>query len=646
MKKYIFAISAVLLARMILSSSCLGAEAVTNKMEDFIGVLKSDVGLEQKVAACRELGLVGNKEAVPVLAGLLSDEKLAHMARYGLEQIPDPAVDEAFRTALDKLKGQLLVGVINSIGDRRDVVAIEPLSKLLKDSDQQVARAAAAALGRIGTVEAGKALDEAIDQAKSVELQFLCEELLACAGTLVSQRKESKALGFYEKMSKADVAGRIKAAATRGVILCSGRINLLVEQLNSDDQLMFAMGLRVAQELKGRKVTSALIFQVGRLPAEKVIQLVQVLGKRKDKAAVKELITLTKNGDKNVRKAAITALAEIGDSSAAPVLMELLRDTDSEIVQIASISLASLPDPAVNADVVKMLDCPESVIRVRMLDLVGQRRIKKALPVIMNAMDDKDETVRIAAIRNVGVMAGMEELPVLLDKIIKSTNTVEISTLEKAVSSICSTGSDQDVCVQKLTETLSKANPSSKPALLRALRVVGGPAALKVVRGAIADSNKNVHSAAIRVLGEWKTTDVVPVLLELAKGSSEQVDKILGLRGYLGMASRREIPQKERLAICKEAVSMIQRDEEKKMLLGALGSIANAGSLNLVMPYLDEPGVRIEAAATVMAIAEKRGRKQNISMAKNALQKVVKITDNPSIAKRAEELLQQIEKEK
>jgi len=197
-----------------------------------------------------------------------------------------------------------------------------------------------------------------------------------------------------------------------------------------------------------------------------------------------------------------------------------------------------------------------------------------------------------------------------------------------------------------LKDALAKANPASKPAFLRALRVVGGPAALQIVRGAVADSSKDVHSAAIRVLGEWKTADVVPILLELAKSSGEQADKILSLRGYLGMATRREIPQKERLAICKEAVSLIQRDEEKKMLLGALGSIANAGSLNLVMPYLDEPGVRIEAATTVMAIAEKRGRKQNISMAKNALQKVVKITDNPSVAKRAEELLQQIEKEK
>ena len=64
--------------------------------------------------------MVGTKEAVPVLAALLADEKLAHMARYALEPIPDPAVDEAFRAALGNLKGRRLVGVICSIGVRRD----------------------------------------------------------------------------------------------------------------------------------------------------------------------------------------------------------------------------------------------------------------------------------------------------------------------------------------------------------------------------------------------------------------------------------------------------------------------------------------------------------------------------------------------
>ena len=48
-------------------------------------------------------------------------------ARFGLEGIPDPAVDEALREAATKLQGRQLVGVIDSIGQRKDAKAVDLL---------------------------------------------------------------------------------------------------------------------------------------------------------------------------------------------------------------------------------------------------------------------------------------------------------------------------------------------------------------------------------------------------------------------------------------------------------------------------------------------------------------------------------------
>ncbi len=115
-----------------------------------IAILKDrEAPVFAKAKACQRLALVGDKTAVPALAALLSDPKLAHYARFGLEPIPDPAVDQAFREALGKLKGKLLVGVINSIAVRKDPGAVDALGKLLHDDDPEVAQAAWAALGRI-----------------------------------------------------------------------------------------------------------------------------------------------------------------------------------------------------------------------------------------------------------------------------------------------------------------------------------------------------------------------------------------------------------------------------------------------------------------------------------------------------------------
>ena len=105
-----------------------------------IAVLKSDAPRKAKADACRELGRVGTRDAVAPLAALLCNEELSHMARYGLEPIPDPSVDTALRDALDKVKGRLEVGVIGSIGVRRDPKAVPALVKRLGDSDPRSLR--------------------------------------------------------------------------------------------------------------------------------------------------------------------------------------------------------------------------------------------------------------------------------------------------------------------------------------------------------------------------------------------------------------------------------------------------------------------------------------------------------------------------
>ena len=135
------------------------AQTVAPKGDEakLIAVLKSaDASRKDKIDACRQLAIIGGKDSIAPLAALLGNEELSHNARYALEPNPDPAVDEALRDALGKVKGGPLVGVIGSVGVRRDAKAVGALAKLLGDSDAVVARAAARAMGKIGTTEAAE----------------------------------------------------------------------------------------------------------------------------------------------------------------------------------------------------------------------------------------------------------------------------------------------------------------------------------------------------------------------------------------------------------------------------------------------------------------------------------------------------------
>jgi HEAT repeat protein len=187
--------------------------------DKLIAVLNSGAGQKEKVDACRSLAVIGTKEAVPALAALLGDEKLSHMARYGLEPIPDPAVDEALRDALGRLKGRPLVGVLGSIGVRRDAKAVQPLAKMLEDPDADVVRTAARALGKIGTSDTAKLVVERVDGAPAALRPAVADACLSCAEALLTQGKRGEAAAIYERVAKADLPKHFRVAAAHGLIL-------------------------------------------------------------------------------------------------------------------------------------------------------------------------------------------------------------------------------------------------------------------------------------------------------------------------------------------------------------------------------------------------------------------------------------------
>lgn len=189
-------------------------EFLTLGEAELIGIVQAPgSSVFAKNVACRRLALVGTKNAVPALAALLADAKLAHYARFALGPIPDAAVDEALRAQLGKLKGRLLVGVINTIGQRRDERAIGPLGKLLRDGDVEVAQAAAAALGNIGGPVAARTIRDALGKAKGPLRAAVADAGLMCAESLLEGGDRRGALELYETLSRRDIPKPVRMAA-------------------------------------------------------------------------------------------------------------------------------------------------------------------------------------------------------------------------------------------------------------------------------------------------------------------------------------------------------------------------------------------------------------------------------------------------
>jgi HEAT repeat protein len=642
-----------LMVAAVLALSCAASFAQSpqptgaEQEKKLIAVLQSSAPDKEKADACRELARIGTKDAIAPLAALLPDEKLSHMARYGLETIPSPAVDEALRAAAGKLHGKLLVGVIGSIGVRRDTKAVKLLANLLHDSDNDVTQAAARALGKVGDQAAAKALLDALPSVSQANQLAFCEGLLRCAETAAASGNRKGAIAIYDRLRELSAPHQVRTAALRGAILTrqEAGLPLLAPALHSDDYTMALAAVRTSQEMPGTPVTRLLAGELAGLPADRKILVIQTLANRGDAAASPALFTAARSGEKSVRLEAIRALAEMGNPSDLPVLMDLLSDTDHDIAQAAQEGLASLPGKDVDAAIMTMLADGAGTHRIIAMDLIVRRRMTSAVPALLDAAGGSDSKLRIAAVQKLGELAGPADLPPLLNLLGKAKSPEDLEATEQALSAVCLKATKPDACVSQVEARLAESQPAQKCALVRVLGAVGGASALQGVRSAVNDPNAEVHAAAIRVLGGWSTADAAPALLDLAKAASNPTDKMICLRGYLALAGHADLPTDQRLTMCRQAASLVRKDDEKKLLLAALGSISSIEALDLIRPYLDDQATKEEASTGVVDISDKL--LQGADAAKAApkliepLDKAAQATSSADLTARAKKLLDQ-----
>jgi len=619
---------------------------ITKSEDQLIAVLKSDAPQKEKADACRELAVIGTKKAVPALAALLADEKMNHMARYGLEPIPDPSVDAALRDALGKLKGRPLVGVIGSIGVRRDAKATDALTKLLGDADPDVAQAAARTLGKIATPAAAKAIQAALTSTPAANQLAFCEGLFRCAEAFTAKDARKDAVAIYDSLLKVQGLHQVRAGAVRGSILARGNagVALLKQHLASQDYIVFAAAVRTSMEMRGADVTKTLVDELSRVTADNQIVLLQTLGLRGDATALPTLSAMAKAGEKAVRLAAIKALPMIGNASSVPVLTGLLTDPDREIAQTSQESLAALPGKKVDDAVLAMLNSNDTGRRLIAIELIARRRMLDAIPALQKAAGDADAKVRPAAIKRLGELGSAAELPALLDLLMQAKGQ-DLDAAEQAVGAVCSKSDNPEASTEKLAGLMAQAPPAQKGALLNVLSAIGGTKALQAVRAAVNDSNAEVRAGAIRALGSWKTAEVAPDLLALAQNASSPADKTLCLRAYLSLAANTDVPADQRLSMCREASSLAQKPEEKKLLLAALGGLNSPQALALITPHLDDAATKAEASTAAVTVAEKLVKRRDAAKQAprlvEAMEKVVQAAPNADLTKRAQAVLQQ-----
>ncbi len=618
------------------------------KERKLIAVLQSDSPPEEKAITCKYLAVYGTDAAVPMLAPLLTDPQLASWARIALEAIPGSAADAALRAAVPKVQGRLLVGTINSIGVRRDGKAVGELTSKLKDNDTDVASAAAVALGRIGGKQAASALKSSLAGAPSVVRNSIAEGCIRCAEGFLAAGQAKQAVELYDLVRKSDVPKQKVLEGIRGAILArkDKGIPLLVEQLQSSDKALFAIGLRTARELPGSKATETVVSELHSAAPDRQPLLLLALADRGDAAALPTIFEATKSGPKKLRMVAVGVLDRLGKMSSVPVLIEVACDSDAELKQAALIALTRMPGNELDAKVLGDLGGASGRTRQVLIELSARRQIEAAVPMILKYTQDPDPGTSSAAIQAIGALGGAGQVTDLVKILSTAQSAKQRQDIEGALLAI--SGRLGKGCAQSLAPLAHDPDSSVRKVALHALAAAGGTEALAAVQLAVEDSDETVQDEAVRTLATWPNTwpedeGIAQPLLNLAKQSKKNNYQVLALRGYLQyLQGDKKLGNDDKLTKVQEALPLMNRPEEKQLAIAVVQSVPTAGALEMLVSFSEQPAVLEDACSAIVDVAAKKMPGVSPTDRRKALQTALDKTANEETKKKATAALAKI----
>lgn len=628
------------------------AEKSDSEATRLVNVLNSDASTYDKAMACRRLAAIGDAKSVPAIAKYLGDEKLATYARSALENIPADAADQALEAALKSVKGDQLVGVINSLAKRRDKGATAELAKLLANDNPKVAIAAAHALGAIGTSDAAAALKKSLGTDRTAVKQEVAFALLMCARSLADKNK-GEAVELTEVVLQADLPENVNLAATQRAIVLLGKdgFDLLAKTVKAEDLARFRAGLQAARKV-GPEASATLVTVYPELSDERKGLVIAALSQSKNASALPLIQQALKSDSEALQLQAVLSLGELVSVLKADEQLQVLGALFGKLKQSPSALTEATADTigkmngsqtadkvqsAIEESTRKLVESEALSQQLAGLQLAGDCRLSSLTPAVYQLVGHSNPEVKQAAIQALGGTTSSDDLPKLITLAVKNPGDAAISDALKAACSRL----PLEETAQTLAQAMDGASIEQQQLILNQLAAIGGETALKTVVQAARSNEDALQNTATDLLGKWVTIDVAPPLLDLAQSLENRKYQIRALRGYIRVARQLNMTPAERLEVCRNTLANAERNDEKKLVFEVLRRYPTPEAVNFTINLLKEKDLNVAASATIVSWAE-RGTPIENTLLRDALQQVITTTDNAGLKQRAEQQLERI----
>ncbi len=296
-----------------------------------------------------------------------SNSSIRNSAVQSIVKIGKPAVPSMIN-CLDNPDSIVRRKACDALGLMDDTRAVEPLNKMLKDSNRHVRRRAANALIKVGDESSIKPLIEALEDSEE-KVRMRAAEALGKIGdeSAIMPLNRLKS-DYYDKVSKAAVDA-IDAINSRGIKVSNTvKIENLILDLASDSNSVCNNAVNDLVKI-GEPAVEPLLrcLKVGYNYADKYGQqkrkVCDVLGLIGDSRAVEPLNRMLRDEDKHVRRRAANALINIGDKRSVKPLIKALKDSEKKVRMRAAEALGKIGEYTAYRPLLKCLNDNDSKVR-------------------------------------------------------------------------------------------------------------------------------------------------------------------------------------------------------------------------------------------------------------------------------------------
>jgi len=610
-----------------------GAEAERAELAKVLAAKATDPAVPQaaRVWLVRQLEYIGAAESVAALATLLQgqDAELKECARRALEKNPAPGASEPLRAAL-KQGGETAwrMGLIQSLGERRDAAAVELIVSGL--SQPEISGAAAVALGKIASEEAVEGLWGACRQGHAGAEDGLIE----AANELAATGKPKAAAAICSKLYTASRETRIRAAALAALAHADREKTkeMIPQALSEPNWRLQIAAVEAAREVYGKSASAALVKLLSGLKAEAKVFVVRML----EASEEKELIAAAADSEETVRMAALERLGQIGSAAAIPVLFQSALGGAGGAQKAAAAALTSIAGPNAGAAIVKLAGTGDAKSRAVAINALAGRGDASAAPALLKYAGESDLEVSAAACAALARLGTDKELDGLIQLVLGGKTPCAAAALQ----AIAGRTTDKAAAAEKVIVRTQTAKPEQLALLFEVLAMLGGREALVAVSSAAATNNEEIRDAAIRALANWPDFLATKSLLVVAHDPQvKRVHSVLAIQAIarLVRSSETESPA-ARVEAALAAMKAAPRDEERKLLLSALGSVPDRKAAEAIKPYLSDPKFQKEAGLAALNLAESL-RKPDRSLARELAQAVKDAALSEDLTRRADAIL-------